>query len=133
MSNLFETGAFVSHSGLDLDWKINCDALSDEDIKCLAAVIAKRIGRFGFVYGIPSGGTRLAIALRAYADNKTMVGVIVDDVLTTGKSMLDAMKTKYRSKAMKVVCFVIFARGELPENVQALFICTNGVPEDMLR
>ena len=116
--HLFIDENFISHSGLKLDWKIDCDALTELDIQCLARLIAQRVGTFSAVYGIPTGGERLAKALKQYAIESAPAPIlVVDDVLTTGKSMAKARKALPISTG-----FVIFARGELPQDVQALFI-----------
>jgi len=115
----FECRRFRSHSGLSLDFKIDCDALLDSDIACLARIIAKK-QEFRYVHGIPRGGTRLAKALREYANPDSTNMLIVDDVLTTGKSMEEA-KRKYESTGLKIIGWVIFARGRLPNWIHAVF------------
>lgn len=84
MPPLFETGWFRLHSGEATTWRINCEVLSDESIKTLAAIIADRC-KFGSVEGVPTGGLSLAEALRPLATTGPLL--IVDDVLTTGSSM----------------------------------------------
>ena len=76
--NLFQLGKFTSHAGNELDWKIECDALTDEDWECLAKMISERT-QFGSVYGIPRGGTKLAKALEKYITPKNPVRLVVDD------------------------------------------------------
>ena len=108
---LFKQGKFTSHSGLVLDWKIDCDALSDEDIETIAYVASRMVGTFSGVFGIPTGGERLAKALDKYSNPRAPAQcLIVDDVLTTGKSMEEAAKKLPPSKG-----FVIFARTNPPE------------------
>jgi hypothetical protein len=116
---LFKAGKFKSHSGLELDWKIDCDALTDEDIECLASIIASRF-KFRYVYGIPEGGIRLEKALWQYASVDSSSLLVVDDVLTTGKSM-NALKARYNSGLRKMIGVVIFARGPCPEWVTPIF------------
>lgn len=60
--NLFVDHSFVSNSGNPLDFKIDCDALSDDDLATLAIIIAKRI-KFGAVEGIPHGTSGLWICV----------------------------------------------------------------------
>lgn len=103
--NLFQSGSFISHAGKQLDWKIECDALTDEDWECLAKMIAERCS-FGTVYGIPRGGTKLALALEKYCNPKSSTRLVVDDVYTTGKSMRDAMTPDD-------IGFVVFARNRV--------------------
>ena len=123
-NNLFIKKDFISHSGIDLQWKIDCDALSDEDIETCAWMIAQKC-LFGSVIGIPTGGFRLEKALWKYASDDFRKILIVDDVLTTGGSMLKEFNAArligYSEENIK--CAVIFARGKLPENVTALFQC----------
>lgn len=52
--SLFERGDFISHSGDVLPFKINCDYLLDEDIRCIAEIIASKVD-FGVVEGISRG------------------------------------------------------------------------------
>lgn len=110
--NLITVGKFTAHSGDVLDFKIECDALTDEDFSSLASIIAKRF-RFGDVEGIPRGGIRLATALQPYVS----VGptLIVDDVLTTGHSMENARR------AVTDRGVVIFARGPVPDWITPVF------------
>lgn len=109
--SLFSWGSFSAHSGQELQWKIDCDFLSDADIETLAKVISLHVS-FGKVIGVPTGGSRLAIALQKYATRGVLL--IVDDVLTTGASMEEF----YEEGAVGVV---LFARGPLPSWVHCVF------------
>lgn len=113
--NLFVRQNFTSHSGQFLTWKIEFDALTDEDIETLAWMIAEQRG-FGRVIGIPSGGLRLAKALRKYSTPGGTL-LIVDDVLTTGSSM----QAEGEKHSEPVQGFVIFARGPCPSWITPLF------------
>ena len=115
--NLFNIGNFKLHSGKESNFKINCDALSDEDIESLAKIISKKYSSFWKVYGIPMGGIRLAVALAKYHKPKGNYVLVVDDVLTTGQSMKKAM-SKFNGSTWGVV---IFARGKCPEFVEPIF------------
>lgn len=90
MSDLFQFKRIQLHSGAWSDWKIECDALSDEEINLFAHLIACDAA-FCRVYSVPTGGDRLAAALQKHCmDEKTMnfpSVLIVDDVLTTGDSI----------------------------------------------
>ena len=93
--NLFQKIFFISHAGLPLNWKIECDALTAEDWKGLARMIMDYETRsFGSVEGIPRGGLPLAMALTEYAT----VGppMIVDDVYTTGASFKEYCNEHYQ-------------------------------------
>lgn len=113
--NLFQTGKFELHSGGTSDFKIDCDALTDEDIKTIVSIIIKRYN-FSYVVGIPEGGIRLAKALIPHCKESYPV-LVVDDVLTTGASMKQYLKD-YGSLSQGVV---IFARGPVPNRVNAIF------------
>ena len=66
--DLFQTQDFRAHSGENLTWKIECDALSTAEWDTLAAMIYEYEPRnFGEVVGIPRGGLPLARALEGYA------------------------------------------------------------------
>ncbi len=129
--NLFETGEFILHSGQKTNFKIECDALTDEDIETLARLIGQRYA-FGKVFGVPRGGVRLADALQPYCKPEhNAYWLIVDDVITTGTSM-----EKFRQEvalqpaeldevddwvAPEFVGVVIFARGACPYWITPIF------------
>ena len=120
--SLFDCGTFVSHSGVRLPFKIDCDALTDEDIECIAEIIASNVD-FGVVEGISRGGDRLAAELEQYTVWQAPFNIlIVDDVLTTGKSM-EKRKAGQPPQVHPddVIGYVIFARGTLPSWVNAVF------------
>ncbi len=112
--NLFQRKMFKMHSGGVSHYKIECDALTDEDIACIAYIIAQK-GPVRNVYGVPTGGTRLADALEPYKTDEG-IDLIVDDVLSTGASMEEA-----RTKFPNPIGVVIFARGNCPEWVYPVF------------
>lgn len=116
MVNLFQEGAFLSHSGKMLGWKIECDALIDADIECLAWRTVNMIGGTYSVVGVPTGGFRFAEALKGLM-HATVDLLIVDDVLTTGQSM----EEQRADRIAKGV--VIFARGPCPDWITPLFQC----------
>ncbi len=112
--SLFRRMDFVMHSGGRAQYKIECDELTDEDIETLAFIISQKAkvitgeDRTGIrqVHGIPRGGERLAAALsRNYIDKWGSLRLIVDDVLTTGRSMEDARLNLGWSDAVGVVIF----------------------------
>ena len=112
---LFNRGSFQSHSGLELTWKIECDSLPDSDLEALAELVGKKL-KFDRVIGVPRGGLRFAQALRPYsvAGGPTL---LVDDVLTTGRSMTELRGTIDGP----VIGVVIFARGSVPLWVTPIF------------
>lgn len=103
--NLFQLGKFTSHAGNELNWKLECDALTPDDWECLAFMISERC-QFGSVYGIPRGGVPLANALEKYCTNRSKTRLVVDDVYTTGKSMKEVMNPTDLG-------FVVFARNKI--------------------
>ncbi len=113
--NLFQNKKITSHAGLVLPFKIECDALTREDIETLADIISRHY-TFNKVYGVPRGGLRLAAALEKYCSPEGDI-LIVDDVLTTGSSMEEAR----RRIGKEARGLVIFARGKCPEWVSCIF------------
>ncbi len=97
------------------DFKIECDALTHDDIECIAYLIQQRTGSFSRVVGIPRGGLRLSEALEQYCSEGPVL--ICDDVLTTGGSM-ERMRERIGGETMGVV---IFSRGKCPEWIKPLF------------
>lgn len=83
---MFNLGTFESSAGITLDWKIECDKLSDQDWFCIAHMISRNY-RFCIVHGVPTGGTILAEGLRGFCHVDARKVLIVDDVITTGQSM----------------------------------------------
>lgn len=119
-SQLIESLEFTSAAGLKLPFKINCDALSNMELEHIAVVAAKKLQPFSNVVYVPSGGKRLAYELSYYVGN---IGptLVVDDVWTTGSSMLKKVNSVGLSDG-DWIGFVIFNRGLiLPNNVKAFF------------
>lgn len=112
--NLFETGEFTLSSGIPSWWKINCDALTDEDIKTIAMLLTSHLPKFGSVEGVPTGGLRLAKAMEQYITTGPLL--IVDDVCTTGHSM-----NKHRAGRWPAIGAVIFARYPVYSWIYALW------------
>jgi len=103
--DLFQSGEFILNSGRTSFYKVDCDALTDTDIECLARLIKNNLPLFAWVEGVPTGGLRLAGALKPLAEPDlphVKIGLIVDDVLTTGNSM---EKQRAGRAAMGVVIF----------------------------
>jgi len=125
MLSLFKLGKFKLHSGGESRWKIDCDALTGEDLAALAAIAADQLGPerpFREVVGIPSGGLRFADAMRRYADPGACSVLVVDDVLTTGKSVRE-MRDQILAQRVGVEVFglVIFARTAVEPWVERIF------------
>jgi orotate phosphoribosyltransferase len=123
MNNLFQfiPGGIKLHSGKVSKFKIDCDAFTDADIECLAWMINEHLSnlttaRFFKVFGIPRGGIRLAKALEKYEQRDGEVVLIVEDVLTTGRSM-NEMREKVEKEYPNDEIFgvVIFSRASSKE------------------
>lgn len=112
MTNLFHSGTFTSAAGLSLTWKIECDVLTDDDWATIAEIASATLPPFRTVLGVPRGGLKLAAYLNRYSSKRGTV-LLVDDVWTTGKSMLKFSK----QVPSDWHGFVAFARGDLPTNV----------------
>lgn len=121
--HLFQLGDFVLNSGARSSWKIECDALADEDWESLALMIHDVVGPFRSVEGVPGGGLMLASFLKG----KTTANaphLIVDDVLTTGGSMELARTAFWKGIGKRdegIIGAVVFARGPCPSWITPLF------------
>lgn len=131
MEKLFQIGDFIAHSGLKLEWKLECDALDEDDWAVIARMLMDYQTRpFCDVTGIPRGGLPLAKALKPYASGNTTshYALVVDDVYTTGMSFREHLDTEHLwtgiSKEYSYVYkWVAFARNppSRSSGVQALF------------
>ena len=122
-THLFKSGDFKSHSGLDLSWKIEMDALSDSEWFTIKKMIMEHAPPFREAVGIPEGGVKLGSLLNEHAtgDEKDPV-CIVDDVLTTGESMEYFLSQYQRNRRpFMAIGWVVFARGLCPDWVRPLF------------
>ena len=123
-NDLFKTIDFKSHSGLQLNWKIECDVLSDSEWITISKMIMELTPPFKEALGIPRGGIKLATLLNEHATGNEKDPIcIVDDVLTTGKSM-EKFLSQYQQNIWPklAIGWVVFARGvRTPNWVQALF------------
>ena len=125
--NLFQDGNFTSHAGLPLKWKLECDAINDNEWRCIAKMVMDYQDRpFYKAVGIPRGGLKFAEAMNEYASgNDTDQIMICDDVFTTGTSMLDFIKEEYPLWSMgQGYRWVVFARNSSnvhPFHTKALF------------
>ena len=114
--SLFQEGEFTGHSGGQLKWKIECDALEIDDWKCLGTMILDYEKRpFQAAIGIPRGGVMLGSFLNRTPHKPKDPYLICDDVLTTGGSMIE-FRNKYFSKS-ESFGWVIFSRNSDPKNV----------------
>jgi len=120
--SLFQRKDFIMHSGDKGYFKIECDDLTDEDIETIALIISKKYD-FKQVRGVPTGGDRLMRALFKYRNPESDVFLIVDDVLTTGSSMIEKFfeVLKEGHKLEHIQGVVVFARGSCPTWVDPIF------------
>ena len=139
--NLFQRGQFKLHSGGTSEFKIDADVLGNHSIETVAWLLAQRVEPFGVVYGIPSGGLRLARAMEEYQVGEGQDGyerlLIVDDVLTTGQSMVDMRASTVLQVALRAANLnitdtiggVIFARPEPAPWITALWTLAPSMAE----
>ena len=122
-NDLFQSINFKSHSGLNLNWKIECEALSHLEWYTISKMIMELSSPFKEVVGIPRGGVKLSELLNEFATGNEKDPVcIVDDVLTTGESMEYFLEQYSRNRRPCVaIGWVVFARVQTPSWVQALF------------
>ena len=124
--NLFKNENFVSAAGLNLNYKIECDALTDEDLEAIAAIVAPQLKPFWCVVGVPTGGARMVKFFEKYRTlewyGENFSALIVDDVWTTGKSLLEFKDREGWEGSKNWHGFVIFNRNvnPLPENIKSL-------------
>lgn len=116
---LIDFGWFASHSGFQLPWKVDCDSLSDSDIESVARILQWKFA-FSQVLGVPRGGLRLAAACKKHTTEGYPL-LIVDDVLTTGRSMKEFRKSVTQEWSGPIIGAVMFARGECPNWVWPIF------------
>ncbi len=119
-TNLFQLGRFILHSGQVSNFKIECNAFTRDDWITLATLIAER-HKFCEVEGVPRGGLELANQLVPFISPATSLqlgsalGLVVDDVWTTGDSMGPWLDKGFLG-------YVVFARSPIFDpRVKALF------------
>lgn len=107
---LFVRKDFIMHSGEQSSYKIECDGLTFDDLKTLCYLISQKYS-FYDVYGVPTGATKIENELRQYCDPNSDTFLVVDDVLTTGASMIDGYAEVVGRGAKNIQGVVLFARG----------------------
>ena len=120
-THLFIEEDFTGHSGGQLHWKIEMDALDGAEWKCIARMIMEHETRpFQAAIGIPRGGLTLSMYLNDYStQNPKDPYLIVDDVLTTGGSMEEFKKEHFINR--RTIGWVVFSRNRPPDWVRVLF------------
>ena len=122
-ARLFTAGDFTSHAGLPLKWKLECDAISPDEWRCIAKMIKDyQTEPFQAAVGIPRGGAPMGFALNAYAtDNPENKLLSFDDVYTTGTSFKDYCEEHKHDDVFKWVLFARCMAKDLKYGVKALF------------
>jgi hypothetical protein len=105
------------HSNQKSNFKIECDALTNEDIDCAAYMLSRLVGPYRAVSGVPRGGLRLAEAMAKFTVDDG-IQLIVDDVFTTGTSIKN-FSSQITNGYWKAA--VIFSRGDSPSWLTSLF------------
>ena len=123
---LFVEEDFIGHSGGQLHWKIECDAITSPEWKCIARMIMEYEKRpFQAAIGIPRGGVELGRWLNEYStQNPDDPYLICDDVLTTGGSFDEFVDSYFRNRSPVVGYFgwCVFARDKPRQDwIQSLF------------
>lgn len=132
--NLFQLGTFTLASGQVAPFKIECDALTDDDLDCLSELLVKRLPRFSVVTGVPRGGILIADRLKKYATrNPDDPILVVDDVYTTGGSIHRHVEAVWgmvdeRFINTRIIGGVFFARTQPPNWITPLFVMTPEYP-----
>lgn len=124
MENLFQKKRFTMHSGGVSDFKLECDALTRKDYETLAYMVSRKI-QFKKCFGIPRGGLPFEKALKQYENNNSETILIVDDVFTTGGSIIQfknqLLQDGVINQETDVQVIVVFSRGKLLPNVVSIF------------
>lgn len=130
--SLFQRGHFVFSSGRESDVKVEIDEASDEDIEVLALLGVKRLGGFSAVCPVPKGKSgsltdnaeRIAKVLRPLAnpDNEFLPILVVDDVFTTGESIMKMKQLVEREGRQAAMGLVLFAWAKPPPWVNAVWV-----------
>ncbi len=122
--SIFIQKHFFMNSGGKTHFKIECDGLTNEDWITLTKLISKKY-HFKKVFGIPTGGIKLAKLLNIhYKSSKSDCILIVDDVLTTSRSMEEKKKELINDLNIKeenIFGVVIFSRGICPDWIKPIF------------
>ncbi len=118
--NLLQYQRFKMHSGNFSDFKIECDALAQEDYDTIAKIIIKKF-EFSEVHGVPRGGIPFALSLGKHLKSESKNVLIVDDVFTTGTSMNEARNAIENNEEKQIIGIVLFARNPTPSWIYPVF------------
>ena len=115
--NLFQNSAFILSSGMQSNFKIECDVLTDDDWQTLAVIISNNF-KFSQVIGVPTGGIKLANKLCDFCSHGPIL--VVDDVLTTGRHM-EEVRANLDRCGKDYIGVVVFSRGKCPDWITPIF------------
>lgn len=130
--SLIQVKDVILSSGNESKFKLECDKFIEENLEGLVFLIRSMVGPFHSIEGVPRGGLRLLQALLPFRDlaaDITGKHLIIDDVLTTGGSMERIYQARKKcwpwgpegTPAPEIVGVVVFARGQTPPWIKALF------------
>ena len=136
--SLFIREDFISHAGLPLTWKVECDSLTESDYIALAKIVSEKI-KFRDVFGIPRGGIPFEKALKPYASfskndtlgqpwfapagfNRTTLSNVIESTMVLKQENLDSL---YDTKINPITAFsgtslVIWGQKTLQQAANAL-------------
>ncbi len=118
--SLFSQGSFQLASGKSSSWKIQCEYLTNDDLRTLALMASRILPPFSEVHGVPTGALKFTDALESYVTKDANRILIAEDVVTTGGSM-----TRFKNQhfpQIPVIGVCIFSRGQPPGWVTPLFM-----------
>lgn len=128
-----------SHNDRRLEWDIDTNSLSEDDLKSAAFMLQAHLFPYAEVYSASDSSDAFAAALRIYADKRANSILIAQDVLRTGKSIqnkrvelvesllrddkqMKGLDRNQETHLLKVQGAVLFCRGQvLPRWVSPLF------------
>jgi len=114
MKPLFQIGSFELANAGHSSFKINADVLTTDDWNALAHLALQIVPSFGSVVPVPTGGIPFADALRPFATEGPVL--VVDDVLTTGISILRAAAPyRLEGKIVTESCILLVAFSRVPQ------------------
>lgn len=121
---LFQAGEFVLRGGRNSGYKIECDALTAEDWRGVAALVMEEglLPPFREALGVPTGGVPFADAMSRHATGEPGDPVLIcEDVVTTGRSMDRYRNVVASHKDGGVIGICLFARSPCPDWVTPVF------------
>lgn len=117
--SLFKLGNFILSSGERTDWVIDCNALSDGDIKAMVSIAIGILPPFGSVVATTHGDMRFVQELSHHSQDGGRL-LIAQDVITNGNSMEEARDGR------DAIGICMFARQKPPSWVKAVWRLDDG-------